>query len=246
MSYQSRDGVQIATLNLFARVSTLSGRVVQTFEDTIHSNVPDSLLQQSLRSNSLYQKALPLRPGLYHLDVVIKDTNNGDIGVVNTRLAVPAFEDDKLQASTLILADQLAPVASKDIGVGNFVIGSTKVRPKVDQSFSSDQPMAVFEQFYNLKVDEQTHKNNATVDTEVFQGQQSVQHLVQTSEQLHQTGDQLTLQQIVSLASLMPGKYRLEVRTTDALANQTVTRSTEFTVTGAAEKTAVPAPAAGR
>src|SRR6185295_10092488 len=109
--------------------------VVQTFEDTIKSDVPEALMQQSMRSMSLYQKALPLRPGLYRLDVVIKDVGNGDVGVVNTRLAVPAFDDEKLQASTLILADQLSPVASKDIGVGNFVIGSTKVRPKVDQTF---------------------------------------------------------------------------------------------------------------
>ncbi len=246
MSYQSHQGVQSATLNLFARVSTLTGRVVQTFEDTIRSDVPDALLQQSLRSNSLYQKALPLRPGLYRLDVVIKDVNNGDVGVVNTRLAVPSFDDDKLQASTLILADQLSPVASKDIGVGSFVIGSTKVRPKVDQSFSNDQTMGVFLQFYNLKVDDKTHKNNATIDTEVFQGQQSIEHMAQTSEQMHQTGDQLTLQQVVNLSSLMPGKYRLEVRTTDTLANQTVTRSTDFTVTGAADKNAAAQPPAGK
>jgi hypothetical protein len=32
MSYQEHNGVQQATLNLFARISTLTGRVVQTFE----------------------------------------------------------------------------------------------------------------------------------------------------------------------------------------------------------------------
>jgi hypothetical protein len=163
--------------------------------------------------------------------------------VVNTRLAVPTFDDDKLQASTMILADQLGAVASKDIGVGSFVIGSTKVRPKVSLSFSNDQTMAVFQQFYNLKVDDQTHKNNATVDTEVFQGQQSVEHLTQTSEQMHQTGDQLTLQQVVNLSSLMPGKYRLEVRATDGLAKQTVTHSTDFTVTEPEKTAATPGPA---
>ena len=231
MSYQDRGGVQTATLNLFARVSTLTGRVVQTFEDTIRSDIPQSLLQQSLRSTSIYQKVLPLRAGLYRLDIVLKDTNNGDIGVVNTRLAVPLFEDEKLSASTLILADQMTPVAARDIGVGSFVIGSTKVRPKLDQSFSNGQPLAVFLQFYNVKVDEQTHKNNATIDLQIFQGERSVAHFVRTSEELHQTGDQLTLQQVVPLSSLAPGKYRLEVQATDALANQTVSRSTEFTVT---------------
>lgn len=231
MSYQNQGGVHTATLNLFARVSTLTGRIVQTFEDTIRSDVPESLLQQSTGSSSIYQKVLPLRPGLYRLDIVLKDTNNGDVGVVNTRLAVPPFEEDKLSASTLILADQMTPVSAKEIGVGNFVIGSTKVRPKVDQSFSKNQPMGVFMQFYNLKVDEQTQRNKATIDVEILQGDQSVALFVHTSEELRQTGNQLTLQQVVPLSSLPPGKYRLEVRATDALADQTVSRSTEFTVT---------------
>src|ERR1700756_65273 len=68
LSFQSKDGVHTATLNLFARVSSLSGRTVQTFEDTIRKDFPDSLLQGSLRSSSIYQKAVPLRPGLYRLD----------------------------------------------------------------------------------------------------------------------------------------------------------------------------------
>ncbi len=234
MSFQSKDGVHTATLNLFARVSSLSGRTVQTFEDTIRRDFPDSLLQASLRSASIYQKAVPLRPGLYRLDVVIKDTTSNNVGVVNTRLAVPPFDDDKLQASTLILADEISAVASKDIGVGMFVIGSTKVRPKLDQSFAPSQPMGIYLQLYNLKIDDQTHKNNATIDFEIFQGNQSIKHVVQTSEQLHQSGEQLTVQESVPLQNLPPGKYRIDIKATDALANQTVSRTSEFTVTPAA------------
>jgi len=234
MSFQSKDGVHTATLNLFARVSSLSGRTVQTFEDTIRRDFPDSLLQASLRSSSIYQKAVPLRPGLYRLDVVIKDTTSNNVGVMNTRLAVPPFDDDKLQASTLILADEISAVASKDIGVGMFVIGSTKVRPKLDQSFTPSQPMGIYFQLYNLKIDETTHKNNATIDFEIFQGNQSIKHVVQTSEQLHQSGEQLTVQESVPLQNLPPGKYRIDIKATDALANQTVSRTSEFTVTPAA------------
>jgi GWxTD domain-containing protein len=234
MSFQSKDGVHTATLNLFARVSSLSGRTVQTFEDTIRRDFPDSLLQASLRSSSIYQKAVPLRPGLYRLDVVIKDTTSNNVGVVNTRLAVPPFDDDKLQASTLILADEISAVASKDIGVGMFVIGSTKVRPKLDQSFAPSQPMGIYFQLYNLKIDDSTHKNNASIDFEIFQGDRSIKHVVQTSEQLHQSGEQMTVQESVPLENLPPGKYRINIKATDAVANQTVSRTSEFTVTPAA------------
>jgi GWxTD domain-containing protein len=231
LSFQSKDGVHTATLNLFARVTTLSGRTVQTFEDTIRRDFPDSLLQASLRSASIYQKALPLRPGLYRLDVVLKDTTSNNIGVVNTRLAVPPFDDDKLQASTLILADEIAPVASKDIGLGMFVIGSVKVRPKLDHSFSANQPIGLYFQVYNLKIDDQTHKNNASVQIDIFQGSQSIKHVVQNSEQLHQSGEQMTVQESVPPQTLPPGKYRIEIKTTDAVSNQSISRSADFTVT---------------
>jgi GWxTD domain-containing protein len=231
LSFQSKDGVHTATLNLFARVSSLSGRTVQTFEDTIRRDFPDSLLQASLRTASIYQKALPLRPGLYRLDVVIKDTTSNNIGVVNTRLAVPPFDDEKLQASTLILADEISPVAAKDIGLGMFVIGSMKVRPKLDHSFSANQPIGVYFQIYNLKIDDKTHKNNASIEIQIFQGAQSIKHVVQSSEQLHQSGEQLTVQESLPPQTLAPGKYRIEIKTTDAVANQNITRSADFSVT---------------
>jgi GWxTD domain-containing protein len=230
MSFKEKDGVHTATLNLFGRISTITGRTVQSFEDTMQRDFPDTLIQQSLRGAAIYQKAVPLRPGLYRLDIVIKDTNSNNVGVTTTRLAVPDIAEDKLAASSLILADSISPVAAKDIGVGQFVIGSTKVRPKVDQVFPSNQPMGVFLQFYNLKTDEKTHHNNASIDVQVFRGDQTVAHVTQTGADLKQNGEQVTVDQVVELSTLAPGKYRIEVKATDAIANQTVSRSTDFTV----------------
>ncbi len=88
MTFRNRDGVHSASMNLFARISTMTGRIVQTFEDVIQRDFPDSLLEPSLKGFSIYQKAVPLRPGLYKIDIVIKDVNSGNVGVLNTRLAV--------------------------------------------------------------------------------------------------------------------------------------------------------------
>src|SRR4029077_2685571 len=191
-----RDGVSSGTLNLFARITTLTGRNVQTFEDVIQRDFPDSLLEPSLKGYSIYQKAVPLRPGLYKIDLVIKDVNSGNVGVLNTRLAVSSMPDEKFDASSLILADQIEPVSSKDVGVGQFVLGSTKVRPKLDGEFHADQPLDVYLQFYNLKVDDKTHKNNVSLDFKVTQGDQTVSHEVKTGDQLQQNGEQLTFEQV--------------------------------------------------
>jgi GWxTD domain-containing protein len=231
MTFHNHEGVHSATLNLFARISTLTGRIVQTFEDTIQRDFPDSLLEASLKGDSIYQKAVPLRPGLYRIDLVIKDVNSGNVGVLNERLAVPAITEDKLDASSLILADQLEPVSSKDVGVGQFVLGSTKVRPKLNGEFHIDQPLGIYMQFYNLSVDEKSHKNNVSVDMKISQGDQTVNHQVVTGEQLKQNGEQITFQEVLAPKTLPPGKYKLDIQATDLVNNQTITRSADFTVT---------------
>src|SRR5467141_548838 len=162
LSFQSKDGIHSATMNIFIRVSTLTGRIVQTQEDPVSRDFPDSLYQQSLKLQSIYQKAIPLRPGLYRLDLVIKDVQSGNIGVVNSRLQVPRYDDDKLEASSLILADQIERVPAKQIGAGQFVLGSSKVRPRLEADFTTADRLGIYLQVYNLKPDDQTHKSSAT------------------------------------------------------------------------------------
>ena len=243
LAFQEKQEVQSATVNIFGRITTLSGRPVQTFEDTVHRDVPSSLLQQSLNTASIYQKAVPLSPGLYRLDIVLKDVNSNNVGVANARLAVPRFEEDKLSSSTLILADQMQPVSAREIGLGQFVLGNVKVRPKMDAAFTPVDNMGVFLQVYNLKVDEKTHKADASVEFRVTKEKETEPTLKfdVPSEKLPQHGEELTLQNILTLGSLTPGKYTLEVAVTDHLANQTITPSTGFTIKPA-QTTAVTAP----
>jgi hypothetical protein len=125
------------------------------------------------------------------------------------------------------------------------VIGSTKVRPKLDSEFHADQPLDVYLQFYNLKVDDKTHKNNVSLDIKVTQGDQTLEHAVKTSEQLQQTGEQITFQQVIAPRTLAPGKYKLEILATDLVANQTVSRTADFVVTPPSVNVAVNG-AAGR
>ena len=230
LSFQSKDGIHSATLNIFGRVSTLTGRVVQTFEDPVSRDFPDSLFQQSLKLQSIYQKAVPLRPGLYRLDLVIKDVQSGNIGVVNSRLAVPRYEDDKLEASSLILADQIEHVPAKQIGTGQFVLGSSKVRPRLEGDFTTADRLGIYMQVYNLKPDEKTHKSSAALVFTVKKGDQQVWQAKATSEEMKQTGDQITIERFLPLAVLAPGKYTLEISATDALSNQTISRTADFTV----------------
>ena len=246
LSFQSKDGIHSATMNIFGRVSTLTGRVVQTFEDPVSKDFPDSLFQQSLKLQSIYQKAIPLRPGLYRLDLVIKDVQSGNIGVVNTRLQVPRYDDDKLDASSLILADQIERVPAKQIGSGQFVLGSSKVRPRLEGDFTTADRLGIYMQVYNLKPDDKSHKSSATFEYTVKKGKDQVMQFKETSEEMKQTGDQVTIERLLPLATLPPGKYSLEVNATDTLSKQTISRSAEFTVKAPAETKTAANAAPGR
>jgi GWxTD domain-containing protein len=236
LQFKNKDGVYSAELNIFGRVSTLTNRVVQTFEDSVTRDYPESLYKQSVKLSSVYQKSLPLRPGLYRLDLVIKDVGSGNVGAVNTRLAVPRYEDEKLEASSLILADQIEHVPAKQIGTGQFVLGSSKVRPRLDADFTTADKLGIYLQIYNLKGDEKTHKSNASFVYTVKKGDQQVMQFKETSADMKQTGDQVTIERLLPLATLVPGKYNLEVSATDLLSNVSISRSAEFSVKNPVEQ----------
>jgi GWxTD domain-containing protein len=237
MSFKNTDGVNSGTLNIFGRVTAVGGRVVQTFEDVVNRDFPDTLFKDSLKGSSIYQKSLPLRPGLYKLDLVVKDVNSGNVGAVNTALRVSRFEEKKLSTSSLILADQIERVPARQIGLGQFVLGASKVRPRMDGIFTTDDKLGIWLQIYNVAIDETTHKASALIEYKIFHDGKEVAKTSETTDQIQQTGEQITLEKLVPLNGFQPGKYKLEVVITDNVGKQTVNSSGEFTVK-AAEKQA--------
>lgn len=240
LDFQSKQGLYSAVLNLFGRITDPGGRVIQTFEDVISRDFPESLLQSSLELSSIYQKSVPLRSGLYRLDLVIKDTQNGKIGTLGAALRVPRFEEGKLDASSLILADQIEPVTSTQFGVGQFVLGTYKVRPRMSQEFSPSDSLGIYLQLYNLKLDEASHKTKVSVAYRITKDQKEVWRVIETSDHLHQRGEQLTIERLISASFLASGRYTIEVTAIDLLANETVIRTAEFTIEPAPAKELVP------
>jgi GWxTD domain-containing protein len=237
VTFQNKEGIERGTVNIFGRVTTLTGRIAQTFEDTVQVDVPAELLPKTAENSSVYWKALPLKPGRYRLDIVVKDVNGDRTGVWSKALPVPDFSDDRLSNSSLILADQMEPVAAKNVGTGNFVIGTTKVRPRVAPSdgkpvsFKRNQKLNFWMQVYNLSVDEKTHKPSATIEYNVTDAaNKAIIHTVESTESMGNVGEQVTLQKTLAAANLQPGLYKLEIKVNDNLSKQTVDPSTTFVV----------------
>ena len=240
ITFVNKDGIQRGTVNIFGRLTTLMGKVVQTFEDTVQVDVPAELLPRTAENSSVYWKALPLRPGRYKLYVAVKDVNGDRKGIWSRSVVVPEYSDDKLATSTLIVADQMDPVPTKAIGSGSFVIGTTKVRPRVAPADGKpalfhrdkDQRLNFWMQVYNLGVDEKTHKASATFEydiTNVATNKPVVQK-VQSTDNMGNVGDQVTLQQWIVPANLQPGIYKVQIKVNDNVSKQTVEPSAVFAV----------------
>ncbi len=148
-------------------------------------------------------------------------------------MRVPHFEDDKLDASSLILADQIETVPSSQTGTGQFVLNSYKVRPRLSQEFLSTDKLGIFLQLYNLKLGEASHKTSVSVAYRITKDQQEIWRAVETADHLHQGGEQLTIERFIPVASLAPGRYTIEVTAIDLLTNETVIRTANFTVKSA-------------
>jgi GWxTD domain-containing protein len=239
VTFQNKDGVERGTVNIFGRVTTLTGKIVQTFEDTVQVDVPVELLPKTAENASVYWKALPLRisQNRYRLDIVVKDVNGDRTGTWSHAIQIPDFSEDKLSSSTLIIADQMEQVATKNVGTGNFVIGTTKVRPRVAPSdgkpilFKRNQKLNFWMQVYNLSVDEKTHKPSATIEYNVTDANnKAVIHTVESTDTMGNVGDQVTLQKTLSAANLPAGLYKIEIKVNDNLSKQTVDPTATFAV----------------
>ncbi|HEX7961001.1 MAG TPA: GWxTD domain-containing protein [Terriglobales bacterium] len=240
ITFKEKEGVQRGTVNILGRITTLTGKIAQTFEDTVQVDVPSELLAKTVEQPSVYWKAVPLRPGRYRVDIVTKDVNGDRVGTWSRGIMVPDLSDDKgLSSSTLILADQMEKVPSKQIGEGNFVIGNTKLKyPRVDAadgkpaSFKRNQRLNFWMQVYNLGIDDKTKKSSATVEYDIVNSttKKSVVQTTESTDQMGNVGDQMTLEKSVPLASLEPGTYELTIKVNDKVANQKISPQARFVV----------------
>jgi len=233
LQFQQKDNISKATVNIFARITSIAGKTVNTFEDPVTVEVPTDLLGKAIEGVSVYQKAVPLAPGMYRLSVVCKDIVGGNMTTYPMALNVPRFEEDKLASSSLILADVIEKVPTKSIGSGQFVIGDTKVRPRMDETFARNERLGIYTQFYNFSPDEKTQKPNGSIQYEIVKSGSDKPVLDYTEEVTAIPGasaQQVTVEKLLPLQSLEPGQYTLKMKVVDKNRNSVLTPTANFTV----------------
>ena len=233
LQYATKDTAAKATVNIYGRVTSLTRRPVNWFEDTVTAQFPAEMLQKAMGGSQIYSKTIPLAPGTYRLNIVAKDTVGNTMNNYEVALNVPHYDEDQLGASSVILADQIERVPTKSIGAGPFVIRSSKVRPRVNDTFSREETMGIYAELYNFGMNDKTKKPEGSVEYDVVNTANNQTVLSQT-EDLNAIPNSsafiVTVEKKLPLKTLPPGKYTLKLKVTDKLKNQTLTPSAGFTV----------------
>jgi GWxTD domain-containing protein len=233
LQFQLKDGMQKATVNIYGRITNMARRPIQWFEDTVSVECLPEALPEMIKGVSVYNKTIPLPPGMYRLNIVAKDVVGGNMVNYETALHVPRYDEESLGASTLILADVLERVPTRSIGTGQFVIGASKVRPRVGETFRRGERMGIYAQFYNFAADESTNKPNGVIEYEIIQ-QGTNKKVLEFAEEVSSiegaSANQVTVEKLLPLQNMEPGKYTLKLTVTDRIRNQKISTTGNFTV----------------
>jgi hypothetical protein len=166
--------------------------------------------------------------------------------VVKHTVEVPDFWNGELATSSVIVAQRIdplpAPLTPQQQADRPYALGGMEIVPAFETKFTKKSELSTFMLIYNPKVDG-TNKPDVTVEYNFYQratGQpekffnktnpQSLNAQTLPPQFDLAAGHQLQSGQAVPLASFPEGDYRLEIKVTDKLANKTLTREINFSI----------------
>ncbi|HZE67927.1 MAG TPA: GWxTD domain-containing protein [Pyrinomonadaceae bacterium] len=227
--FQDSGGLQQARMNIFGRVTSVAGRRVTIFEDPVITTATPQELTEAKDRKSAYQKAVPLPPGTYKVDVIVRDVASGATGIRHVGFTVPKYDQQKLSTSTLVLAAKMESLIDKP-AVGQFVIGTTKVIPNVSGTYHQGQPVGVFMQVYNAGIDQTTLRPSVDVEYALLRDGKELGKQAEDWRGMSDSGQRLTLARLIDTRTLALGEYEISIRIRDRVSGQTLSPSAKFTV----------------
>jgi GWxTD domain-containing protein len=244
LQFKMKDGVQKSEMEILGTITNMTHRRVATpFDDPVFIDLPPSMLAEAAKAGkTIYQKAVPLQPGNYKLSITAKDVVAGNVGLDSILLTVPRMDADHLTASSLILADDMHHVDTKSIGLGMFVLGDTKVRPRMANcekcapSFKPDERIGIYVKLFNFEPDGTNLKASGQVEYELVKTG-TADKIFDFTEDVNQnpeaSASQVTIEKFLDLKTmkLAPGSYTLRIKATDRKRNESLPLSAQFTVT---------------
>lgn len=229
LTFDESGGMKTAKMNIFGRITAVSGKRSGIFEESVTTNATASELAEARDRQSVYQKAIALTPGTYKYDIVVRDVTSGNRGIKNMGFTVPRYDDKKLSTSTLILASKLRQTTERDIGQ-MFVIGGAKVIPNLASTYKKGQEVGVYLQVYNAGIDQTTLRPAVDVNYILTKGGKEVMRQSEDWSGLSDSGQRLTIARLLQTSQLDAGDYEIKILIKDRVGNQVLEPGGKFTI----------------
>ena len=224
------EDLRVSRIQLYGRVSGLTGRTVYEFDDEILSQLTREQYQAQRNSTSIYNRPLRLPPGRFKLEVVLKDTVADKMGVVEQGISVPAFPEGKLAASPVILTSELAPVSDDQLRKDPYAFGRFRVRPRLDATFHKGEYLGAYLEIYNAAVDPSKGKPSLKVEYQIEPKGQPPSPPRDVSRSAVPERDLVSVPLFVDISAHPPGPYTVVFRITDLVQNTTTESRAPFRI----------------
>jgi hypothetical protein len=169
------------------------------------------------------------------------------MSVIKQTVSVPDFWNGELSTSSVLITSRIdplqAPLTPQQQAERPYALGAIEIQPVFDTKFTKKAELSTFLLIYNPKTDA-ANKPDVSVEYNFYAKQAGApeKFFNKTSPQdLNKdtlppqfdvlAGHQLQTGQAVPLASFPEGDYRLEIKVTDKLANKSLIKEVNFTVT---------------
>ena len=221
LSYGPIKDKPTAAVDVVGVVVNDRGKPAGSFQTRLNINATAGEGENQKSSGTIYNFRLPLEPGLYQVRVAARDTNSGQMGSAQQWIEIPDLKSRRLTLSSLFLDVQ--NVAASEI---------PQVQFSVDHRFARNSRLTFMAFIYNAIRAENGKSLPALSIQARLLGRGRV---VQTGPARKVELGSQDLARIpcggeISLNSIPPGDYVLEVMVTDAFNQTSTSQRTRITV----------------
>ena len=224
-------------------------RVDFAYEDMNTFSVPGNA-----KGSERISRSFAVGPGTYDLYLVVKEPSPEKpqrnapppkMSILKQTVQVPDLWNEELNTSSVFVAERIdplpAPLTALQQAERPYALGTMEIVPAVDSKFAKSEELQTFLLVYNAKTDKD-NKPDVSVEFNFYTTQAGAEKFFNKTNPQNlnaQTlppgfdfaaGHQLQAGQAVPLTSFPEGEYRLEIKVTDKLADKSVTRNVNFTV----------------
>jgi Flp pilus assembly protein TadG len=227
MTFSHSEDKQSALLDLTGVVLNDQGKPVAGFTDRLNVDVYFPQYVGQPRRDLIYNFQSPMKAGLYQVRVAVRDAKGGRTGSAMQWIEIPDVTSRRLSLSSLILAE-----TTKDALAINDSAVPAESLLSVDRRFSRTSKLRLMTYIYNAAVGANASPPDVVTEMQILRDDQPITTTSPRKVQTDGLADptRLAYAAEIPLESLLPGRYVLQIKVTDRIANTIASQRADFEI----------------